>query len=139
MFATQDEDITTRRFLTHMNNDPHIVSDMFRLCGYLWETVQHVIASCSKLDQSTITEMTRSPKNFHQELVKQLYRIEEPCSPNYKCELQVVLETTPTNSTGMYLSNGQDWSYNRPGITLTDIINKETGFFDAVTQLKRSQ
>ena len=74
-------------------------------------------------------------KIFHQELAKQLQPLEEQRSPYYKHEMQVVPEMTPANCTGLYLNKDKPVHFNRPDITLTDKINKETAFIDTAIPL----
>ena len=92
LFALQDEVNPLHSCPKYIIKDPNVMTDVCHLCGFPSETKQNVIVSCPDLAQLNYKHWhDQIAKVFHQELVKQ-HLLEEPCSPYYKYELQVVLE-----------------------------------------------
>jgi hypothetical protein len=96
-----------------------------------------VTEPCPKLAQITYKfwhdEVT---KVFHQKLAKKLHLLEEPYSPYYKHEPQVILEK---DNYKLYCNHtllmDKTVPLSQPDITLNDRINKKTTFVDIATPL----
>ena len=72
-------------------------------------------------------------------MAKQLHLFEEPHSPYYKHEPDIVLENCVYKlSSDSTLLRDKTVHFNRPDITLVDITNKEAAFIDTAIPLSPS-
>jgi hypothetical protein len=136
MFVIKEEVIRTRSCLNCIVKDPNVPNDSCRLCGSSSETIQHPIASCTKLAVITNKHCyDQFAKVLHQELAKRLHLLEEPCSPFYKHEPHVVVRSDNYKMYWGLTPLTKTVPFSRSDITLIYRTNNESAFLDIVIPL----